>query len=219
MATTLLSILSGALTYSVHACYKGIVGCGLILGRYEETASLRGGNVYHLGHGGLVVHPVNFDDGHVMALEPDILSRERADVNQAEEIRFSRRNGDSEVLRFIKKGSLGYWLRARWVALGVEGGKHDSHLLMVPIRDREDEFFVVQVQEWRVGVVDHQRPSQPVWVLSACVGVVPVCAGLVDLEPEPVSLLSIDSSKLSCHGLTVKLYVKLDPGGILHCDT
>lgn len=117
-----------------------------------------------------------------MALEPDVLSRESADIDHAEEIGLPRLDGDCEVLRLVEEGGLGHRLCTGRVAFRIEGREHDGHFLVIPVRDCEDDLFVILAQERRFRVVDYQWSSQPVWVLPSCVRVVPVGARLVDLQ-------------------------------------
>lgn len=120
-------------TYSIHTRHKGKISRGLILRRQQKAASLRSRHINHLGGSRLMIHAIDFDDGHIVALEPDVLSREGADVDHAEEVRFPGLDGDFEVLRLVEEGRLRHRFCASRVAFVVEGREQDGHLLVVPV--------------------------------------------------------------------------------------
>ena len=111
-----------------------------------------------------------------MILEPDVLGSERTHVDQAEEIRLSRLNGDSHVLSVIEQCGLGYGLRAGRISDVDEFGQEIVHEIVVPIRKCYDDFFVVEIFEWVFGVVYYQRASKTIWILASLMAVVPICA-------------------------------------------
>lgn len=128
------------------------------------------------------VHTVNLQNGHVVALEPDVLPGKGANVDHAEEIRLSRLQRDTQVLRVVQQGRVGHRLGAGRVGLAHEAGQQAVHLVVVPVGHSHDDLLVVHVLEGRLRVVDDEGPSQAVGVLAMDVGMVPVGAGLVDLR-------------------------------------
>jgi len=116
-----------------------------------------------------------------MILELHVLGSERTHVDQAEEIRLSRLNGDGQVLSVIEQCGLRYGLRTGRIGDVDEFGQEIVHEIVVPIRKCYDDFFVVEIFEWVFGVVNYQRASKTIWILAALMAVVPICAGLVDL--------------------------------------
>jgi len=71
---------------------------------------------------------------------------------------------------------------------------------VVPIRDSKCDFFVELSSVWVLWVVDDELASPAIWILAAGVGVVPVCAMLVNLD----KVRQLDTSSAAAR-LTVKL--------------
>ena len=53
---------------------------------------------------------------------------------------------------------------------------------MVPVGKSEDNFLVNLLLVGELRIMNDDRATQTVWVLAIIVRVVPVCAGLVDLQ-------------------------------------
>lgn len=182
-------------TYCVHARGKRVVGSRLVFGCDEDATSLRGTKVDHLCLRLIRVDPINLNNGHVVTLEPDILTRKRAYVDDLEEIGLPRLNRHRQVLGIVEEDSLRNGLRTGWVGLVDELWDQDLHLLVIPVRDREREPLVILVRE--IWITDDQRSPEAVRVLSFVVRVIPVSAWLIDLVHQLV--LSARLVKLS-HG-------------------
>jgi hypothetical protein len=52
---------------------------------------------------------------------------------------------------------------------------------MIPIRKRYNDFFVVEIFVWVFGIMYDKRTSKTIWILTALMGVIPICARLADL--------------------------------------
>lgn len=175
------------ITYRVHACHQRIVCCRLVLSRHQETAPLSSREVDHVRNRGLVVNTIDFNDGHVVALKPYILTSEGPYVDYTEEVSRPRLDRYLQVLRVVEESGLWDGFSSGGVAFADEPGQQISHLIMVPVRDGQYHliFLLVQcVQEGRIGVMDDERSPKPVRILSIGVGMVPIRAGLVDLFNE-----------------------------------
>lgn len=59
---------------------------------------------------------------------------------------------------------------------------------MVPVGEGEDELFIVEILVGIFRVVNDERGAQAIRVLPLIVRVVPVSAGLVDLEKSSASI-------------------------------
>jgi hypothetical protein len=55
------------------------------------------------------------------------------------------------------------------------------HEIVIPIRKRYNDFFVVEIFIRVFRVVHDKRTSKTIWILAALMAVVPICARLVDL--------------------------------------
>lgn len=53
---------------------------------------------------------------------------------------------------------------------------------MVPVGEREYDFFIVEIFVWVIRVIDDQRAAQAIRILAPNMGVVPVRSRLIDLE-------------------------------------
>lgn len=53
---------------------------------------------------------------------------------------------------------------------------------MIPIGQSKNQLFIILAFVWRIWVVNNERTAQAIRVLPINVGVIPVCAGLVDLQ-------------------------------------
>lgn len=116
-----------------------------------------------------------------MTLEPEVLAGKGTNVDDAELVRLARLDGDGEVLRLVHEGGLGHGLGAGRVGLCEELRDQVLHLVVVPVRQGEDELMVNFVLVGEVWVVDDERAAQTVGVLGVGVRVVPIRARLVDL--------------------------------------
>jgi len=116
-----------------------------------------------------------------MILEPDVLRSERTHVDQAEEIRLSWLNGDSQVLSVVEQCGLRYGLRAGRIGDVDEFVQEIVHEIVVPIGKCYDDFFVIEIFEWVFEIMHNERATKTIWILAALMAVVPICAGLVDL--------------------------------------
>lgn len=64
---------------------------------------------------------------------------------------------------------------------------------MVPVRDSQDYLVILlveRVKKGRLGVMDNERPSEPIRILSTGVGMVPICSRLIKLSVVLVLLAS-----------------------------
>ena len=160
---------------------------GVVLGRGglrgdEHTVALRGRDVEAVHGLRLGIDPVDLDDGHGVLVEMHVRGREGGHADHAHEVRLARLEGELNVLRVVDQVGVGDRLVAgRVQRRGEVGAEHGGELLVVPVREAEDNLLVVFAGVGGVRVVDDERAAQAVGVLPAHVGVVPVGAGLVDL--------------------------------------
>ena len=82
---------------------------------------------------------------------------------------------------------------------------------MIPIRQGQDQLLVEKVTIWILRIVDDEWASKSIRILAIHVTVVPVGPWLNDLFK---SATHKGKHKVKP---TVKLYVKVDPGGTGHC--
>jgi hypothetical protein len=92
---------SQAPTYSVHTTNESEIGRGVVLRCEQETVSLSGSNVNQVGLRLVGINTINFNNSHVVALEPDVLPCESADIHHVNEIGLSWLDIDSEILGVI----------------------------------------------------------------------------------------------------------------------
>jgi hypothetical protein len=84
---------------------------------------------------------------------------------------------------------------------------------MVPVRECQNKLFTILILVGIFWIVDDQGSTESVWILAFIVGMIPVGARLVKLDD-----LTLEDGlrNLGLYVLTVKLYVKLEPGWIGH---
>lgn len=109
-------------SHSVHARHKGEVLGSIILGRNEETATLRSTQVNRLSLLLLGIDTVDFDNGDIMTFEPDVLACKSTDVDDSEHVRLASLDGDSQVLSIVEESSVWNWLGAGRVGFVDEFG-------------------------------------------------------------------------------------------------
>ena len=117
-----------------------------------------------------------------MALEPDVLRRKGADVDEANPVSLAGLDLPLEVLRLVDQGVVRHRLGAAGVDLADEGADELGELVVIPIRHGQDHLLVELVLVRVVRVVDDERPPEAVRVLRAHVAVIPVRPGLLDLK-------------------------------------
>lgn len=115
-----------------------------------------------------------------MAFKPDILSRKSADVDHVEKIDLPRLDRDCQILSIIEKCSLRDRFGSSRIGFVDEFWNQNLHLLMVPVRDREDELLIIFV--WEVWIADDEGGSKTIWVLSLVVRMIPVTPRLGNLR-------------------------------------
>ena len=166
-------------TDGVHAADESIIGRSLVLRGDQETASLGSTNVNHLRLCLVRENPIDFHDGQIMALKPDVLTRKSTNVDDVEEIRLPWLNWDGQVLRIIEQRGLRDRLGSSGIGFVDEGRNEGLHLIMIPVRDGKNKFLIILVRE--IWVADDEGCSKTIWVLSLVVGMIPVTSGLRDL--------------------------------------
>lgn len=87
------------------------------------------------------------------------------------------------------------------------------HLLMIMVRQSQHQLLIEEVSVRILWIVDDERSSETIRILSIDMRVVPVCPSLGDLGG---GQLCVRSSIREEHH-TLKSYVKEDPGGTGHC--
>ena len=74
-----------------------------------------------------------------------------------------------------------YWFRARRIGNVDEFSQKIMHQVVIPVGERYDNFFVIEILEWVFRVMHNERAPDSIWVLASFMTVVPVCSRLVDL--------------------------------------
>jgi hypothetical protein len=116
-----------------------------------------------------------------MVFEPNVLRSESAHIDHPEEICFSRLYADSQILGIVQQCCLRYGFCARRIGDVDEFCEKVVHKIMIPIRKRYDNFFVVEIFVWIFRIMYNKRTSNTIWILAALMAVIPICARLVDL--------------------------------------
>ena len=166
----------------IHAADKGEIGRRILFGGDENTVALGGRQVEHLCFRRLGIYAVNLHHLHGMAFKPEILCSKSGHVDDPEQIRLAGLESHGQVLGIVHQGGLWDWFCARRVRVAHEPIEETRHLVVVPVAQGEHDLFVVRILDWRIGVVDDQRATKTVRVLSRFVAVVPVCPGLGNLS-------------------------------------
>lgn len=119
-------------------------------------------------------HPVDLDDAHIMAVDPEEERRERRDVDHAQAIRLARLEGQRRVL--IEPAQVRRVLRevdqaGVWHGLGTAGVRDAEEvvrerrvLVVVPVGEDDSELGVVAVHFG--GRVQEEGRAQAVGVLA-----------------------------------------------------
>lgn len=116
-----------------------------------------------------------------MALEPEVLTSKGTHVDGSEQVGCFGLDGQGVVHGLVHEGVLRNGLGTGRVGLGHELGNEGLHLLVIPVREGEDELLIVVILEGELLVMDNEGSAQTVGVLSAGVRVVPVGSRLVNL--------------------------------------
>ena len=171
----------GRKIYRIHACDKCIISGSVILRSDEHAVSLCSSEIDHLCLSWLSVDTINFDNGHVVTLEPEILTSKSSDVDDAEHVSLAGLKHRGHVLSVVHQCCIRNWLSSCGVC-HVDKDLHQIwHLIMIPIRESQGSLLVVLSLVWGVGVVDDKRASKSIWILSRYMGMIPVRSRLFDL--------------------------------------
>lgn len=135
------------------------VGIGLILHGYEEAISLSGCKIEYICFHRLSIDTVHFDNSHSVPLYPQILSGKGSHVHDTEHVCLSWLNFDLEGLSVVHQGSIWDRLGSCGICIADEALEQSRRELVVPVSQRENDFFIVQIFDWRIRIVDNERPS------------------------------------------------------------
>ena len=148
-----------------------------------------------------------------MAFEPEILCSESCHVDNAEHVSLSRLNGNAEILGIVHERSVWHRLCACGIGKAEEAREKTGHLIVVPIREREHNLFIILILVRSIWVADDQGSTKTIRILPGCVRVIPICAGLFNL----FHYLHFPHEGCVEVKLTMKSYVKDAPAAIGHC--
>lgn len=182
--------------YRVHASKKCVVLRCVILGLDKYAIPLSGRQIDHIRVCRFGVDPVDLNDLHGVALDPKVLTGKSSYVNDTEHISFPRLDHRCQILRVVHERRLRNRLSPCRVGHADEGLQQVRHLVVIPIREREISFLMIVILIRRFWIADNERPSEPIRILSSHMGVVPVCAGLIDLL---ISAGYVDIDKSGTH--------------------
>ncbi|TKW49549.1 hypothetical protein CTA1_5576 [Colletotrichum tanaceti] len=167
----------------VHGGDDGeVAGLGVVPGGQEEAVTLGRGDVQGVGGGLVGPDAVDLDDAQRVALEPDVVGGEGADVDHADEVGRAGPDVDVEVLGVVHEGRVGHGLGAGGVLDADQLLDEGPGRAVIPVGQGDDEFLVILALVGALGVVDDQGAAEALGVLAVVVGVVPVGADLVKLE-------------------------------------
>src|SRR5437763_1469069 len=91
----------------IHTRHNCKVLLSIIFRIHDNTVSLGSCNKQLLNFIRLRVHPINFNDGHLMLIKLDVLCCECSHVDNAEEIGTVGFDGEMYVLCFVDEGRVG----------------------------------------------------------------------------------------------------------------
>jgi hypothetical protein len=117
-----------------------------------------------------------------VSFEPDILRCKRTHIDQSEHVCFAGLNLDSQVLCVVDESSLRHRFGTRRIRNADEALEKILHEIVVPVREGEHDFLVVEILVRILWVMHNEGATQAIGVLSTFMAMVPVCAGLVDLR-------------------------------------
>jgi hypothetical protein len=129
----------------------------------------------------LCIYTINLHDGYVVLVEMQHDACKGAHVDGTDHMCLSGLDIEFGVLRIVDQSGIwdrnGIWRNTRSVILRNENWR----FVVVPVRNRRDDFSVDLAMVRVERVVNNQRPTQTIRVLSAVMAVVPVCSWLLDL--------------------------------------
>lgn len=131
----------------------------------------------------LSVHTINLDNSDVVLIELKVLRCKGSHVDDSEEIFLAWSDTELDILRLIDQDRVWHWFCSIVVVRVV---------LRLVIVDQTRSLGVIQISEshdifridtiWSVYIIDDERTSESIDVLSTNVCMVPVCSGLRDFE-------------------------------------
>lgn len=170
------------ITYCVHAADDGVVHTGLVLSSNEEAVTLSCRYVDQACLSRVGIDSVNFDNSHIVTFEPEVLSSESTNVDYSEHVCLAGLNRDRKVLSVVHQSSLRNRLGTSWIGLIEEFWNPDLHLVMIPVRQRDDNLLINLVGVWEVGIGDDKGSAKTVRILTLIMGMIPIRSRLVNLD-------------------------------------
>lgn len=152
----------------------------------------------------LSVHTINLDNGDVVLVELKVLRCKGPHVDDSEEVLLAWSDTELDILGLIDQDGIWHWfcsIVVVRVVLRLVVVDQTRSLGMIQISQGHDVFCINTIRG--VHVIDNERSSESINVLSTNVCMVPVCSRLCDFE-----LIDKASSRLnwtlSHHGWSVR---------------
>ena len=152
--------------YLIHAPNECIIGRGIVLHCDKNTITLCCSDIDQVRFGSLGVDAVNFHDPHCMAFDPKILTGKSAHINDTEHVSLSRFDWRLEIDSVIHEGSIWYWLSSCWVSDTDEALHEVWYMVVIPVGYRQYSLFIVLSLIRRVRIIDNQRSTKTIGILS-----------------------------------------------------
>lgn len=160
-----------------------------------------------------------------MALKPKILSGKSSDIDDAEQVCFSRLDCSGDILRVVEQGSFRDRLGPSRIDYVNEAIEKIGHEIMIPIGQSQDSLLVVLAFVRGLGIGNDEWSAQAVRILGELVTVIPVCTRLIDLHLVSMFAIGIHDSwqaygEIVCERLPYTNRALRSPNDTIHfCGT
>jgi hypothetical protein len=168
----------------IHGIPDSKVFAGIRLRVDEDTRALTRSNTKHLvaSNIGLGVHSINFDDGHLVAIQDPGVTGPVANTDDMDKVSLVGLDLDLGFGGIVDQSRVGDGLvtsKGFQVLLRFILVEQIGHFTVVPVAESNGELIIVV--EWGLGVVNNKGTTESIRILTHVVRVIPVSSGLVHL--------------------------------------
>ena len=120
-------------THLIHACDVDEVSGCVRFCCDQHAVALSRREIDHVCCRWVGVNPVDFDDLHGVAFNPEVLAGKRSHVDNAEHVYLVGLYWSREILGIVEECSFRYRLGSGWIDHADESSHHVGHLIVVPV--------------------------------------------------------------------------------------
>lgn len=166
----------------VHAPNHRVILTRIILHGDQDAVALSAGNVDHICIRRLSPDPVDFDNPHSVALDPEVLTGKSTHIGEVNQISFPGFHWRLQVSSVVHQCTVRHRLGAGGVGHADELFQKIWQQIMIPVGESQNQLLIILTQVRVIRVRDGESLAQTIRILATGMAVVPVGTSLIDLR-------------------------------------